>query len=234
MNRRIVSFGLFGALLLASVWYLTAYRSQSDQLLDIHAQAASVNADTSHQQATAQQLRTAQSALDEHHDRIIQLTEAVPEKAELADFLATVNALAAKFHVTIDSISQTPPAKATAVVPAPTSSKAGGSSPSVSTATAPADASTMSVALSAQGTYENVMAFMHGLDTLPRLVVIDSVSLTPAQIGSVATATTSLPSAAANQQTNESTTTTSADTGNMSLALNIRVFTNQSSLEASA
>ena len=92
----------------------------------------------------------------------------------------------------------------------------------------------MSVALSAQGTYENVMAFMHGLDTLPRLVVIDSVSLTPAQIGSVATATTSLPSAAANQQTNESTTTTSADTGNMSLALNIRVFTNQSSLEASA
>ena len=234
MNRRIVSFGLFGALLLASVWYLTAYRSQSDQLVDIHAQAASVNADTAHQQATAQQLRMAQSALNEHHDRIIQLTEAVPEKAELADFLATVNALATKYHVTIDSISQTPPTKSTAVAPPPAPAKAGGSGLPANTVPAPIDASAMSVALSAQGTYENVMAFMHGLDTLPRLVVIDSVSLTPAQIDPSATATTSLPNPAAKPSASESTTTTSPGSGNMSLALNVRVFTNQSSLEASA
>ncbi len=229
MNRRIVSFGLFGALLLASIWYLTTYRSQSAQLADIHAQTSSVQSNIADQRALAEQLAMAKSALDDHKDRILQLTEAVPEKAELADFLSTVNTLASQHHVTIGSISQTPPAKSSAAAASPPPQKAGAPSPSTTTPPVAVDASTMSVALSAQGTYEDVMAFMHGLDTLPRLVVIDSFSFAAAGTPAGATTTTS----AAGQTGNNTGTTVPAGT-QMALSLNVRVFTNQSSLEASA
>lgn len=229
MNRRIALFGLVGALLLAGIWYMTAYRGQSALLADVHTQTASVQGDTANQLATVEELRQAKSALDEHTDRILQLTEAVPQRAELADFLATVNALAAKHHVTIDSISQTPPVKAAAPPPPAPLKPKPGESPSTTVpapvVAPPVDASTMSVALSAQGSYENVMAFMHGLDTLPRLVVIDSVSFTPGSAAAVDPVAT---------QSSGSSTTSTQPSSTMALALNVRVFTNQSSLEASA
>ena len=229
MNRRIISLGLFGSLLLASVWYLTAYRSQSTQLADIHAQTSSVQANIADQRALAEQLAMAKTALDDHKDRILQLTQAVPEKAELADFLSTVNVLASEHNVTIESISQTPPAKSSTTPVSPSPQKAGSSSPVTTAPPVAVDASTMSVAVSARGTYEDVMAFMHGLDILPRLVVIDSFSIAASGTVSGATTTTSAPGQSGNKPVS-----TVPGGAQMALSLNVRVFTNQSSLEASA
>ncbi len=94
------------------------------------------------------------------------LTAAIPSGANLDTFFHNVQDAASQSGVTLTAVAPAPPAAAA------TSSAATGISP------APAGVTSISVTINLSGGYGQTSTFIDKLDTMPRLVIIDSLSVT--------------------------------------------------------
>ena len=191
MKSRIALMGLLASLLVAGVWYMTVFRAQSNELASVRHTQAVVQADLANQSRRVSDLTSAQKALADHAVRLRELTTAVPNDPQLASFLSKTRALADTSQVELSAISPAEPAKDTTRQSAPpvatpikgvtaTTKPASGATKTTTPVTPSSDVRSMAVSITVRGAYVNVMAFIHGLDTLDRLVVIDDVSLSPA------------------------------------------------------
>lgn len=136
--------------------------------------AAAANAQAA--QAQVDQLQSQYDRLNSIKQRIPQLQAelakihiAIPDKPELDQIILDINGAAAQSGMELDSIAPTPPAASTG---AANTATAGGAPPFIR------------VSLALKGGYTELLDFMDRLDSLPRLIVIDTVSASAGTGGS--------------------------------------------------
>ncbi|HET7651876.1 MAG TPA: type 4a pilus biogenesis protein PilO [Acidimicrobiales bacterium] len=160
LGRRSIVIGVVAAILVLLLWWFLLWSPQRKKIDD-----AKARTDTAQQQIG--QLRVTLSRLQElkrtealKRSQIEALRVAVPDQPNLAQFILDANDAANKAGIDFLSVTPSPPATAAA---------GGGTA-----AGAPA---AINLAMSITGGYFQVLDFVNRLTDLPRIVVIDNLSL---------------------------------------------------------
>jgi Tfp pilus assembly protein PilO len=161
--------GLGGAIAVVLAWYAFLWSPQTKALATQQRAATAAEAKLATTRRAA--IRQRAGAKDEPLQRaqLDALTAAVPDSTTVGTFMLEANGAAVQSGVTILSIAPraTDPKKAAAAGAAP----------------ATAGLVATPVTISASGTYEQVVNFLVRLERLPRLVVIDGLSVSAANGG---------------------------------------------------
>ena len=160
MNRRALIFGAIGSVLLVLLWYFLLWSPRQEEI-----KVAQERTETAEQQAVTlereiKRLQEAQRDEPLKQARWAELQAAAPDEPALGQFILDVNAAASASGIDFMTISQTPP----------TPSEMGG-------------LSVIRLNFSIAGGYFQILDFMNRLTDMQRLVVIDSVSLSPGETG---------------------------------------------------
>jgi Tfp pilus assembly protein PilO len=154
MRRPLVlgtAVGIVAALL---VWYFAAFSPQSHQVQALHDQVSSLQAKQSSLEERLAALKRAQQQQPQRQQVLSSLTQAIPPTADIAGFIDQVNSLASSTGVTLGSLA-----------------------PSLPTATPGESYLTITVSAQITGTYAQTVSFLEGLYSLPRLVVVDAITI---------------------------------------------------------
>lgn len=160
MNRRAVIFGVIGSLVMLLLWYFLLWSPRQSEISAAEQRTAAAETQAATLEAEIQRLQAAQRDEPLKQARRAELQAAVPDDPALGQFILDVNAAASASGIEFMTISQTPPAP----------SETGGPS-------------TIALNFSVAGGYFQVLDFMNRLTDLPRLVVIDTVNLSPGEGG---------------------------------------------------
>lgn len=160
MNRRALVFGAVGSVVMLLLWYFLLWSPQQSEIQAAQERTAAAETQAANLEAEIQRLQAAQRDEPLKQARRAQLQAAAPDDPALGQFILDVNAAAGASGIEFMTISQTPPAPA----------EGGG-------------LSQITLQFSIAGGYFQVLDFMNRLTDLPRLVVIDSVNLTPGEAG---------------------------------------------------
>jgi type IV pilus assembly protein PilO len=160
LGRRSIVIGVVAAFVVLLLWWFLLWSPQRKKVDDAKARTEAA-------QQQAAQLRVTLSRLQElkrtealKRSQIEALRIAVPDQPNLAQFILDANDAANKAGIDFLSVTPSPPATAAA----------GGGTP----AGAPA---AVNLAMSITGGYFQVLDFVNRLTDLPRIVVIDNLSL---------------------------------------------------------
>lgn len=159
MTRRNVIAVAAGIAVLLLAWYLLLWSPKNSQIDAAHERRDATIAEAQQLEVRLQQLRLAAERLPELvelHDRV---SAAVPQVPELAEFLLAANAAAKATGVEYLTVSPQPPA-----IDAAGPSKIG-------------------VAVTVKARYGQLLDFMQRLLDMPRVLVIDSMQVAPAEDG---------------------------------------------------
>ena len=156
MSRRLLVFGFGGALLLLAVWFLFLWGPQGNKLSDAKKRTTTAEAQNSQLQLRLARLQAAQKGAPELMATGEALRRAIPATPDLAQFILDANDAATAAGVDFLSISPAPP------VPPP--------------GAGPAE---VHLQIAVTGSYAEVIDYLDRLDDLPRLVVVDTLGLTP-------------------------------------------------------
>lgn len=151
-RRQVATVGVAGVALLLA-WYLLLWSPKSADLDAARARRSSATSQVAQLQLRLDHLKDAQRRAPELRATADRLHSAVPDTADLAEFLLQTNDAATKAGVDFLSVS-----------PAPT-------------AASPAGPSAIQLSLNLKGGYRPTLDFMDRLLDLPRIVVLDSVSV---------------------------------------------------------
>ena len=158
MNRRALLFGALGSVVLILLWYFLLWSPRQSAIEEASQRADAAESQEASLQAEIQRLQAAQRDEPLKQARRAELQAAAPDDPALGQFILDVNAAANASGIDFMTISPTPPAPAV-----------GGG------------LSVINLSFSVAGGYFQVLDFMNRLTDLPRLVVIDSVNLTPGE-----------------------------------------------------
>lgn len=160
MNRRALIFGALGSVVLVLLWYFLLWSPRQGEITAAEERTEAAESLASQLEAEIAQLQAAQRDEPLKQARRAQLQAAAPDDPGLGQFILDVNAAANSSGIDFMTISPTPPAPA----------EGGG-------------LSVIALSFSIEGGYFQVLDFMNRLTDLPRLVVIDSVNLSPQEGG---------------------------------------------------
>jgi Tfp pilus assembly protein PilO len=151
--RRAALLGVLAVVALAGGWYRLVWQPQGEHLAAaVDRQHAAEDAQTD-ALASVKRLAKRKGQEAEVHQALDQLKAAVPDDADLSSALAYTAASAAVAGVELQSVA-----------PSPVATK--GSGPAATR-----------LALTVAGPYPNVASFIDHLGTVPRLVVVDGVTM---------------------------------------------------------
>ncbi len=173
MNRKdlLVAGGV--GLVLSFGWYQFAWQSQGKSETKAASEAKAAKESVSKLTTQIAGLERTRTELEAKAGLVSRIDEAIPATPELSALVKQLQATASARNVALTSISTgklTP--GAVAVVAA--------AAPGVASTVAPAAGappSEMSVTLALHGAYPAIVAFVNDLSGIPRLVVVDSLSL---------------------------------------------------------
>lgn len=159
MNRRIVMIATGVLVVMFGLWYVFGFRSQSNEL--DAARAAEDQARTTNEQLELRisQLKVSRKNMPKLSAGLERLRRAIPEDPNLAEFILQANEIAEASGVDWLNIAPAPPATGAA-------------------ANLPA---TVGLNITVDGGYFQVLDYLNRLSELPRIVIIDSLSLTPGE-----------------------------------------------------
>ena len=160
MSRRLLAFGIGAAALLLAVWFLLLWSPQGNKLDDAKKRTAAAETKSSELELRLSRLQAAQKDAPELMATSQELRRAVPATPDLAQFILDANDAASAAGVDFLSITPTPPSPTT--TGGPTEIKLG---------------------INVTGSYSEVINYLDRLDDLPRVVVIDTLGLTPGATG---------------------------------------------------
>lgn len=160
MNRRAIIFGVIGSILMILAWYFLLWSPRQAEITAAEERTAAAESQAASLEQEIQRLQAAQRDEPLKQARRAELQAAAPDEPAIGQFILDANAAASASGIDFMTISQTPPAPGAA----------GG-------------LSTISLNFSVAGGYFQVLDFMNRLTDLPRLVVLDTVSLSPGQGG---------------------------------------------------
>lgn len=159
MNRRIVAIAAGALVVIVGLWYVFGFRSQSNDL--DAARAAEDQARTTNEQLALRisQLKVARKNMPKLSATLERLRRAIPEDPNLAEFILQANEIAEQSGVDWLNIAPAPPA----------------------TGAAPNLPATVGLNITVDGGYFQVLDYLNRLSELPRIVIVDSLSLTPGE-----------------------------------------------------
>jgi Tfp pilus assembly protein PilO len=170
VNRRSLLIGVGAALAVLLVWYFLLWSPRGKAIDEAKSRQQTASDAADELEARLNQLRDAQRNEAATRAQIAQLQEAIPDEANLAQFILDANDAATRSGIDFLSISPTPPAAGDAVDPATGAAAAG----------AP---SQIALNVSITGGYFQVLDFVNRLTDLPRIVVIDALNVSGAAGG---------------------------------------------------
>jgi len=175
INRRLL-IPIAAGLVVLIIWYVALWSPQSSSLSKAkkRTEEAIAKRDTLRTQIT--RLQEAQKDQPLKQAQLETMRVAIPDDPNLAQFILDANDAASKAGIDFLSITPTPPGQSAAAAPTP-----GGA--------ASAALTPIKIGMSVSGGYFQVLNFINLLNTLPRLVVVDNLSLAGTS-GSGSTGTT--------------------------------------------
>jgi Tfp pilus assembly protein PilO len=157
VRPRLVAIGTVAAVLVALVWYLLLWSPRSAAYNKAHSEVTESEAAIQSLQAQIQQLQAqAKGGSGASNARQTVEAAAIPPEANLAQLIDQINTAANSSGVTFISITPSQPA-------APTASSGG--------------ASVINVGINTSGGYYQIVDFINRLDSLPRLMVVNGVTM---------------------------------------------------------
>lgn len=154
MNRRGLLIVVGAALAVILVWYFAVFSPMSNGLHDARTKKAAAQAQTQSLKAQLAQLQGLSNNQPSQQADLMRLSTAVPDTPNLGDFILSANQIATQSGISWLSISPQPPAAGTAGQPA-----------------------TISLAITINGGFFQMLDYLNRLQSLPRLVVVDTLSL---------------------------------------------------------
>lgn len=158
MNRKIVLMAAGASLVVLLAWFLALWQPKGAELAAERDRLASAESQASELETRIARLQATQARGPELAATLDRLRSAVPDEPSLAQFILDANDAATASGVTFVSIAPQEPAPST--VP--------GLPPQIS------------LGVDVEGGYFQVLDFVEKLTDLPRVVVLDGVSVTPA------------------------------------------------------
>jgi len=185
MNRKVLLIAAGTAVALVAVWFLLLWSPQGQKLDAARERQAEAEEANSALALRIERLRDLRARRPELEADRVALRSAVPESPELDDFLLDTDAAADRSGVDITSVSPGKPAAAgddaagttAPAAPAPAPAATAPAATDTAGATAGTPPSAISLSLDASGGYFQILDFINRLDDLPRIVVVDSLSL---------------------------------------------------------
>ena len=159
-SRALLAVGGAGLAVLAVAWWMALMSPAGSHLTKLKAQQQSLESNAQSltgQLATLKQQKAHSASLEAAQARD---NAAMPATVDLPGFINQMNALAAQAGVDMSSLSPTAPSTGAATGAASSGSYR-----------------TMTVSIAFKGTYGQVMTFLQGLYQLPRLLTVDTVSV---------------------------------------------------------
>jgi Tfp pilus assembly protein PilO len=156
MSRRLLAFGFGAVALLLAVWFLLLWGPQGTKLSDAKKRTTAAESQNSELQLRLSRLQAAQKGAPELMAKGEELRRAIPATPDLAQFILDANDAATAAGVDFLSISPSPPVPPLGAGPAE-----------------------VHLQIAVTGSYTEVINYLDRLDDLPRLVVVDTLGLTP-------------------------------------------------------
>lgn len=161
-TRRIPLFAGVAALILVVAWYLMLLSPEMKKVKAAHKAHAAAEAQIGQLQSQVSQLQAWVKQIPQDSARFAQLETALPDNPQLDQALLLIHQAAAITGVTVTALAPTQPSKS-----------AGGQTAQGGASGAPS----IALSVSAQGGGDQIKAFLGALQSLPRTVVIDNISL---------------------------------------------------------
>lgn len=155
-----------GVAVLLLAWYLLLWSPKGSQISAAHGRRDASVAEAQQLEQRLQQLRLAAERTPELVETLDRVRQAVPEEPDLAEFLLAANAAAKGSGVEYLTVSPQPPAV---------------------DAAGPAR---IGVSVSVKARYGQLLDFTQRLLDMPRVLVIDSMQVSPSEDGTLAVAIT--------------------------------------------
>jgi Tfp pilus assembly protein PilO len=200
-NRLSLLLAVLAMFVVAAAGYFLAVQPQLAQAAEAHVQRATVEQTNAASQTELSRLREQAKTLPEMQSRLAALSESVPDHAALPSFIDELNATAAaagvevQSYTTSDAAAYAPTASTTAstpsgatgtatsapsatATPTPTAAPSTAAEPSLVTdpAVTAQNFSVVPAAVAVDGTYDQALAFVKGLQTGKRLFLITKIS----------------------------------------------------------
>jgi Tfp pilus assembly protein PilO len=172
MTRRIVTIAVIAAVGLTGLWYLLLWSPQSKHLQQAH---SSVAAAQQQQVSLGQQLsslRRQQPQLPAKQAQLSRLKGAVPDTPQLDQLLDQLRVAESAAGVQLQSLTPTQPG--------PLSSGQASGSTASTTSVAAGGLQGITLTMQLTGSYFQVADFVNRLNALPRLIVLNNLSLSKA------------------------------------------------------
>ncbi len=167
-TRRIGAAALAAVIVLVAVWYLAAWHPGAKKLDAVHKARAAAEQQVGQLASEVSRLQSLVWLVPADRKKLAVLEAAMPDQPSLAQALSQLNQAATLSGVNLTSVGPSAPAGAT------TSGAAGRSS------SAAAGVQVVPITLSASGSYAGLMAFLTRLAQMPRVVVVDNLSISGA------------------------------------------------------
>lgn len=183
LNRRVIvaAVGLSAAITLG--WYQFVWGAQSRSIEKASAQQAAAVATADQLTVDIDQLTKQKAELDAHPEREQQAIAAIPGTADLANLLRALRAKADELGVQIPTLTPARPAEPQVAPVAPGQDAAGTADAGTPGSSGVQPAATVAVTMTVTGPYNAVLNYLHALDTMPRLLVTNSVTMSPSNLG---------------------------------------------------
>jgi len=158
-TKRMAALVALAVVVLAGAWYVALYRPMTHQLSAAKASYSKAEAKVSQLEGQYQALQALVRRLGADKAALAKLEQAVPDNPDLADALSQLQQVAQSTGVQLSQVGPSAPV-------VPTAGSSGATSlPSVT------------LSLSASGTYAQTKAFLAALDQMPRTVVVNHLSM---------------------------------------------------------
>jgi type IV pilus assembly protein PilO len=158
MTRRTVLIAFGAAALLLVMWFLLLWGPQGGRLSDANDRQVAAETQNSTLELRLARLRAAQERAPELMADLEELRRAVPDEPDLAQFILDANDAASEAGVEFLSIAPGVPEQSDSLLPP-----------------------TIALNISVTGGYFEVIDYLDRLSDLPRIVVVDDLTLTPSE-----------------------------------------------------
>lgn len=168
--KRIYGVGVAALVAMVVAFYFLSWRPTASTIRQVKAQDATTVAQAATLRSEIAQLRAAAANIGPMKAELGRIDQAVPSKPSLAPFILQVDAAATASGFQFLGISPAHPQAA--------ATGAAGSKPTPPVVT---------VSLTGKGSFFQTLDFIHRLQSLPRIFVIDKLSVTPGGAGAAST-----------------------------------------------
>jgi Tfp pilus assembly protein PilO len=190
-SLKVPILAVLGAMVVLALVFVVVWSPQTKQMTKERAALTTAQAQLATGRTQIASLRKQQAGLADVQVKLAGLKSAIPDTPVVDQLIDQINGLVVVSGVTLQAFSPTvaAPTAAPAPVAAPVAGGTSAAAPSAAAAPVVAKAQVISMPMTVEGSYVQIIDFVNRLNAAPRLFVVDSIALTAAPHGLTATIT---------------------------------------------